>query len=143
MSSMLKQQREFMEACGQKPWPQNFALYLNLIDEEYKELLEAVNLEDRIDMATATVDALIDILYVTAGALNCLSPNPDEFWEEVHRSNMAKIDPVTGTVLRRADGKVQKPEGWKPPNLRPIVLRHAEAIGKQILEAQGNGLGQP
>jgi predicted HAD superfamily Cof-like phosphohydrolase len=30
---------------------------------------------------------------------------------------MAKVDPVTGKVIRRADGKILKPEGWTPPQL--------------------------
>jgi hypothetical protein len=33
------------------------------------------------------------------------------------RSNFAKIDQASGKVLKREDGKVLKPEGWKPPEL--------------------------
>jgi predicted HAD superfamily Cof-like phosphohydrolase len=36
-------------------------------------------------------------------------------WEVVTRSNMAKVDPETGRVRRRADNKILKPEGWKAP----------------------------
>jgi predicted HAD superfamily Cof-like phosphohydrolase len=32
---------------------------------------------------------------------------------------MAKL--VDGKVLRRADGKVMKPEGWQPPNLAQFL----------------------
>jgi predicted HAD superfamily Cof-like phosphohydrolase len=39
---------------------------------------------------------------------------------EVHRSNMAKLMP-DGTVLRRADGKVEKPSGWTPPDIAGIL----------------------
>jgi predicted HAD superfamily Cof-like phosphohydrolase len=45
----------------------------------------------------------------------------DEAWAEVARSNLAKIDPTTGKVTKRADGKVLKPEGWTPPNLTPFI----------------------
>jgi predicted HAD superfamily Cof-like phosphohydrolase len=38
-------------------------------------------------------------------------------WEEVARSNLAKIDKVTGKVIKREDGKIMKPEGWRPPDL--------------------------
>lgn len=38
-------------------------------------------------------------------------------WCEVMDTNMAKIDPNTGKVRKREDGKILKPEGWKPPNL--------------------------
>jgi predicted HAD superfamily Cof-like phosphohydrolase len=30
---------------------------------------------------------------------------------------MAKVDPATGKVIKRADGKVLKPEGWTPPDV--------------------------
>jgi predicted HAD superfamily Cof-like phosphohydrolase len=42
-------------------------------------------------------------------------------WEEVKRSNLDKIDYETGKVIRRADGKILKPEGWTPPNLESFV----------------------
>jgi predicted HAD superfamily Cof-like phosphohydrolase len=35
----------------------------------------------------------------------------------VLRTNLAKIDPDTGKVIKRDDGKVLKPEGWQPPQL--------------------------
>jgi predicted HAD superfamily Cof-like phosphohydrolase len=36
-------------------------------------------------------------------------------------SNLRKIDLKTGKVNRRADGKVLKPEGWKPPDIARIL----------------------
>jgi predicted HAD superfamily Cof-like phosphohydrolase len=43
-----------------------------------------------------------------------------DIFKEVHRSNMAKL--VDGKVLRRPDGKVQKPAGWTPPNIKAILF---------------------
>jgi predicted HAD superfamily Cof-like phosphohydrolase len=45
----------------------------------------------------------------------------DGAWTEVARSNLAKIDINTGKVIKRADGKVLKPEGWTAPVLAPFV----------------------
>jgi predicted HAD superfamily Cof-like phosphohydrolase len=45
----------------------------------------------------------------------------DAAWAEVARSNLAKIDPATGKVIKRPDGKVLKPEGWTPPALDKFV----------------------
>jgi predicted HAD superfamily Cof-like phosphohydrolase len=45
----------------------------------------------------------------------------DAAWNEVARSNFAKIDAATGKVRKREDGKVLKPEGWKPPALDTYV----------------------
>lgn len=42
-------------------------------------------------------------------------------WDEVHRSNMAKVDAVTGRVHRRDDGKILKPANWVGPNLKAIL----------------------
>jgi predicted HAD superfamily Cof-like phosphohydrolase len=45
----------------------------------------------------------------------------DDGWKEVIRSNMAKVDPETGFVKKRADGKILKPEGWTPPDLASLI----------------------
>jgi predicted HAD superfamily Cof-like phosphohydrolase len=42
-------------------------------------------------------------------------------WDEVVRTNMAKVDPVTGKVRRREDGKILKPEGWHPPDMSKFI----------------------
>lgn len=46
-------------------------------------------------------------------------------WCEVHSSNMAKVDAVTGKVIRRDDGKILKPEGWVGPNLAAVLAGEA------------------
>lgn len=45
--------------------PENYRMYLGLIDEEYDELLDAVVAEDKVEQ----LDALVDILVVTIGAI--------------------------------------------------------------------------
>ena len=42
-------------------------------------------------------------------------------WEEVMRTNFAKIDPDTGKVRKREDGKVLKPDNWKAPELAKFI----------------------
>jgi predicted HAD superfamily Cof-like phosphohydrolase len=46
-----------------------------------------------------------------------MGANGEGAWNEVMRTNFAKIDKETGKVRKREDGKVLKPEGWTPPNL--------------------------
>lgn len=42
----------------------------------------------------------------------------------VMKSNMAKIDPLTGKCNRReSDGKIMKPAGWNPPNTKDEISR--------------------
>jgi hypothetical protein len=38
-------------------------------------------------------------------------------------TNFAKIDKETGMVRKREDGKVLKPIGWAPPNLKPFLKK--------------------
>ena len=42
-------------------------------------------------------------------------------WKEVARSNLAKINPETGKVIKNENGKVMKPDGWTPPQLEQFI----------------------
>lgn len=117
MSNPFENQKRFMEACDQTVGTHNneqYKMYKSLIAEEFNELQAASSREEELD-------ALIDILVVTIGALHSGGYNAEGAWNEVMRSNLAKIDAVTGKVRKREDGKVLKPEGWQPPNLKPYV----------------------
>lgn len=59
---------------------------VSLIAEEFKELNEAIENDDRKEI----VDALCDILYVTYGFGHVLGVNLDRAFDIVHRSNMTK-----------------------------------------------------
>lgn len=107
----------FGTACDQSPSPENYEMYLGLISEEYQELQEAVANQDTVEQ----LDALVDILVVTIGAIRAAGWDGAGAWEEVMRTNFAKIDPETGKVRKREDGKVLKPEGWQPPQLDKFI----------------------
>lgn len=118
--SVFDDQAKFMTACDQTVGKENFRqfeLYLDLIQEELGELLEAVDDSDNVEV----FDALLDIIVVCIGAGHSLGLPMQAGWEEVVRSNMAKIDPTTGLVRRREDGKILKPEGWTPPQLDKLL----------------------
>ena len=75
------------------------------------------------------IDAICDILYVTYGAAVAMGIDIDPFFEEVHRSNMSKLDPVTKQPIRRKDGKILKPDTYSPPNIKELLFRlHGEFI---------------
>ena len=67
------------------------------------------------------LDALVDILVVTMGAIRAGGMDGEGAWKEVMDTNFAKINPETGKVIKREDGKVLKPEGWKEPELAQFI----------------------
>jgi len=122
MSDIFNDQRKFMRACGQTTDQfdeKQYRMYCDLIREETQELQAALQVNDPEEQ----LDALIDILVVTAGALHSFGVDADGAWKEVMRSNFAKVDPRTVKVTRREDGKVLKPEGWEPPRLKNFLRR--------------------
>jgi predicted HAD superfamily Cof-like phosphohydrolase len=122
MINPFKDQEKFMRACDQTVEGFNqdqFKLYVNLINEEFTELKEAINNNDQLE----TLDALIDILVVTIGAVHSMGADGEGAWKEVMSTNFAKIDSETGKVRKREDGKVLKPVGWMPPELAPFVSK--------------------
>jgi predicted HAD superfamily Cof-like phosphohydrolase len=122
MTNPFRDQEKFMRACDQsvdKFNEQQYSMYVKLIDEEHQELLEATLADDPIEQ----LDALIDILVVTIGAIHSMGADAEGAWKEVMKTNFAKIDHETGKVRKREDGKVLKPTGWVSPNLKPYVKK--------------------
>ena len=122
MTNPFRDQEKFMRACDQSTDAVNesqYAMYVKLIDEEQQELLEATLTEDRVEQ----LDALIDILVVTIGAIHSMGADAEGAWKEVMRTNFAKVDSETGKVRKREDGKVLKPLGWTAPELTPFLTK--------------------
>lgn len=118
----FEDQTKFMVACGQTVDQINenqFSMYVKLIAEESQELIDAISEDDAVE----TLDALIDILVVTIGAINSLGADGKGAWKEVMRTNFEKIDPDTGKVRKREDGKILKPDGWQPPILSQFLSK--------------------
>lgn len=121
--NVFRDQEKFMRACDQTVEGFNeaqYKLYTDLIEEEFKELKEAIAAGDIVEQ----LDALEDILVVTIGAIHSAGMDGEGGWKEVMRTNFAKIDKETGKVRKREDGKVLKPVGWTPPDLKPFVSKN-------------------
>jgi predicted HAD superfamily Cof-like phosphohydrolase len=119
---MFTDVRAFHQAFGQRigdkpelPDIEERKLRIKLLDEEVFEYTDAEYADDLVEIA----DALADIIYIACGTAVSYGIPLDDVFAEVHRSNMAKL--VDGKVIRRADGKVQKPEGWQPPDIKRIL----------------------
>ena len=122
MTNPFRDQEKFMRACDQPVDGSDlaqYAMYMKLIDEEVGELHQAVLANDEVEQ----LDALIDILVVTIGAIHSAGFDSEAAWKEVMATNFAKIDRETGKVRKREDGKVLKPQGWTAPNLVPFLKK--------------------
>jgi predicted HAD superfamily Cof-like phosphohydrolase len=102
-------------------------MYLRLIKEEFDELQVAQGIDlatgERVNPAdpVETLDALLDIIVVTIGAIHSAGMDAEGGWKEVMSTNFAKIDKETGLVRKREDGKVLKPMGWQAPELAQFI----------------------
>lgn len=115
---------EFMKIFGQetltRPTVPSYdlaALRLDLIQEEVDELRQGLANQNIVEIA----DALTDILYVVYGAGHAFGIDLDACYNEVHRSNLTKLD-EDGKPLYREDGKVMKSDRYESPNLTRIIL---------------------
>lgn len=86
--------------------PETSLLRMELIAEEFLEVLEAWEQDDVDHLAKE----LADLIYVCLGMAVEYGIPIDAVWDFVHESNMAK-----GGGARREDGKILKPEGWESP----------------------------
>lgn len=123
MTNPFRDQEKFMKSCDQTVDSFNqdqFNLYLDLIEEECRELGVAIATHDKVE----TLDALVDILVVTIGAIHSAGFDAEGAWHEVMKTNFKKVDDETGKVRKREDGKVLKPVGWTPPELAPYVTKN-------------------
>jgi predicted HAD superfamily Cof-like phosphohydrolase len=120
MTNPFRDQEKFMKACDQTVGGEfdkdQFNLYVTLIEEECNELAEAIKAHDHVE----TLDALIDMLVVTIGAIHSMGSDAEGAWKEVMSTNFAKIG-EDGKVRKREDGKVLKPVGWVSPNLTKFI----------------------
>lgn len=102
---------------------QNAQLRKNLIAEEYEEFVRAIDWGNFDN----TVHELIDLLYVTVGALVAFGIRDiNDYVACVHEANMRKIGGKT-----REDGKILKPENWKPADIGMMIRMQPTRLAKK------------
>ncbi len=96
----------------------DYTLRYNLIKEENEEYLEACKNGDIIEVA----DALGDQLYILFGTIlkHGLQHKIEEVYDEIHRSNMSKLD-EKGNPIYREDGKILKSNLYFRPNIKSVL----------------------
>ena len=96
----------------------DYMLRYNLIKEENEEYLEACKNGDMVEIA----DALGDQLYILFGTIlkHGLQHKIEEVYDEIHRSNMSKLD-ENGNPIFREDGKIMKSNLYFKPDIKKIL----------------------
>ena len=128
MHHQLNQVREFHETFRldyrQDPTadlPERiYSLRHRLMQEENDEYLEACEKGDLTQIA----DALGDKLYILCGTIlaHGLQDKILEVFDEIHRSNMSKLDD-NGQPIYREDGKIMKSNNYFLPDIASILER--------------------
>jgi predicted HAD superfamily Cof-like phosphohydrolase len=95
-----------------------YELRYKLLREENEEYLEAAQRGDLVEIA----DALGDQLYILFGTIlrHGLQYKIEEVFDEIHRSNMSKLD-SEGKPVFREDGKVMKSEQYFRPDIKKVL----------------------
>lgn len=92
-------------------------LRYNLIEEEMRETLWAIEEGNLVEIADGIADSIVVLLSTAISYGIDIRP----VWDEVYQTNMAKIGGP-----KRADGKSLKPEGWQPPRIKEILEDQSE-----------------
>lgn len=143
-------QEEFLEEFGITP--ERMVLRNKLWNEELEELIEAKEKKDKVQMLDAIVDMMYirigtllehqggkfiiyDLIFGDLEINNrrgyfhdYFGYNPKllrEAFNEVHRSNMSKLD-ENGKPIFREDGKVMKSNLFSEPDLKSILEKYGE-----------------
>lgn len=97
---------------------ENYLLRYHLMKEENEEYLEACRKGDLHEIA----DALGDQLYILFGTIlkHGLQHKIEEIYDEIHRSNMSKLD-ENGLPVFREDGKVLKSKLYFKPDIKSVL----------------------
>lgn len=140
---------DWLKACGKEPSPENLSVQIGCDLEEYCEFLKtlrsdsegyakllqrtiadlewfAVKLKKReqfiyipTHLRVDALDARCDIEVTGNGVCYMAGFDKPAADEAVLASNDAKL--VDGKPVILEGGKIGKPDGWKPPNLREFV----------------------
>lgn len=97
---------------------EEYMLRYRLMQEENDEYLEACKRGDIVEIA----DALGDKMYILFGSIlkHGLQDKIEEIFDEIHRSNMSKLDD-NGQPIFREDGKIMKSKKYFKPDIKKVL----------------------
>ena len=92
-----------------------FGLRQALIEEEFYELIKAMNEKNEHNIKKESAD----LLYVLAGLFVDFGWDMQVIFNRIHQSNMSKLD-ENGKPVYRKDGKILKSNRYKKADLRGV-----------------------
>jgi predicted HAD superfamily Cof-like phosphohydrolase len=124
------------------------AMYV--LESYYKDINNPNRAESIKEAFAEVADGIADSIVVLIGTALAYGIPLQKVWDEVHRSNMDKVTKIVSglcpdckgnralpcvtcdntykhiwrepiTPSKRSDGKILKPEGWRPPDIKSII----------------------
>lgn len=127
MKKQIEQVKEFYEA-----FKVNYSDEITLIPRDRAKLRHKLMNEENQEFKTAfwdndiveVTDALADQLYILLGTVieYGLQDKFEAVFDEVHRSNMSKLD-KDGKPILREDGKIIKSELYEGPHVENVLFK--------------------
>jgi len=134
--------KQWFEVCKPNPTPEQACVQVGVHLEEVAEMLKALgwvsssefidslanSYKRKSDQAMKSLqivdrsellDSLLDQGVTGQGVAHTLGMDYEGGMKEVERSNASKI--VDGKPIFDKNGKIDKPEGYSPPNLKPFI----------------------
>jgi predicted HAD superfamily Cof-like phosphohydrolase len=115
---IMEEAKEFMEACG-----------IEYIDTDGVGFYKQVHRPNIIKIA----DALGDLLVVVYGAAATFGIEMADIFDEIHNSNMSKLD-AEGKPILREDGKFLKGPNYFAPDVFSLILAQAKRWEMSVCE---------
>jgi NTP pyrophosphatase (non-canonical NTP hydrolase) len=97
-------------------------LAVELIAEELRELVDALEADNLV----ATADAFGDLQVVVEQLGPTFGIDGERLFAEVHRSNMSKVDPATGKMPKKPNGKAGKGPNFFEPDIESVLFSEPE-----------------
>lgn len=101
--------------------PDTFLFRFRFMEEELTEIAEAHETRD----LEKFLDGLIDLVYVACGTAHLAHLPFNQGWALVHQANMLKeraLNAADSRSTRKHVLDVVKPSGWKPADLKPLLI---------------------
>lgn len=139
--NMINDVAAFMRAGEQENTPEQVEKQIGFALEETEEMLCATGFENLKTIRllseffkegrmtqhvldsdkTELLDAFLDIAWVAIGGAIAMGADVEGAWAEVVRSNMSKVDPATGKMVKDENGKIIKPPNFSKPELAKFL----------------------